>query len=97
MRRRSEELTEIGRLFRAKLRQLREQERPRAQRSTAPRRRRVRLDAVESPPSDAEVLSSSDLAGLFKCIQRRWRGGQLKRGCRRSARSEGIGATGGET
>jgi Helix-turn-helix domain len=35
------------------------------ERSTAPRRRRVRLDAVESPPSDAEVLSSSDLAQLL--------------------------------
>ncbi len=59
------ELAEIRRLFRAKLGQLREQERPRAQRSTAPRRRRVRLDAVESPPSDTEVLSSNDVAQLF--------------------------------
>ena len=59
------EVTEIGRLFRVKLRQLREEEGGRARRSTVPRRRPVGLDAVESPPGDAEVLSSSDLAQLF--------------------------------
>src|SRR5215207_3897272 len=62
-----DELTEIGRLFRAKLRQQREQERPRARaskrRSTvAPR---ARLTTVESSPDDCEVLSSSQLALLL--------------------------------
>jgi excisionase family DNA binding protein len=64
-RRADAELTEIGRLFLAKLRQLREEEGGRVRRSTVPRRRRVGFDAVELPPSDAEMLSPSDLAHLL--------------------------------
>ena len=65
-RRGPEELSEVGRLFRAKLQALREQERPRAtakQRAPVPRRR-VDLTAIASPPDDDEVLSSTEVARL---------------------------------
>ena len=64
-RRRSEELSEIGRLFRAKLRQLREQEArssSRARKLSAASRRRSKLEAIDSPPGDGDLLSSSELA-----------------------------------
>jgi excisionase family DNA binding protein len=67
-RRRSEELSEIGRLFRAKLQQLREQERPRTQ--TAKRHvptpvQRIALASIESPPGDDDVLGPSEVAQLL--------------------------------
>jgi excisionase family DNA binding protein len=68
-RRRSKELTEIGGLFRDKLRELREHERQnqrgRGKRSRAARGR-VRLQAVESPPADATLLSTGEVADLLK-------------------------------
>jgi excisionase family DNA binding protein len=72
------ELTEVGHLFRAKLRQLREQERaraPSAKRSPAPRRRD--LAALESPPNDDEVLAPTDVARLLNVHPKtvtRWAG-----------------------
>jgi excisionase family DNA binding protein len=64
----SAELTEISRLFRAKLRELREQERPRARRarrrSPAPHRHSD-LASIESPPDDDEVLGPSEVARLL--------------------------------
>ena len=69
MRRRSEELTEIGRLFRAKLRELREAER-RNQRGQGMRSRvargYARLQAVQSPPGDDTLLSPGEVAELLK-------------------------------
>jgi excisionase family DNA binding protein len=69
MPRRSEaELTETGRLFRAKLRQLREQERPRerrAKRRSPARRSRIDIASVESPPGDDEVLGPLDVGRLL--------------------------------
>jgi excisionase family DNA binding protein len=69
MPRRSEaELTETGRLFRAKLRQLREQERPRARRAkrrSPAHRRRIDLASVESPPGDDDVLGPLEMGQLF--------------------------------
>ncbi len=60
------ELTEIGRLFRAKLRYLREQEPGSRQRS--PRRsgapgRGSRIHVIEPAPAADAVLSSGQLAG----------------------------------
>jgi excisionase family DNA binding protein len=67
-RRRSEELTEIGRRFRDKLRELRERERQnergRGKRSRAARGR-TRLQAIESPPADEALLSPGDVAQLL--------------------------------
>jgi excisionase family DNA binding protein len=69
------ELTEIGRLFRAKLRYLREQERPaadRARRTAAASRRReshtsrrARLEAVKDEPTEDELLRPIDVARLL--------------------------------
>jgi excisionase family DNA binding protein len=64
----STELTEIGLLFRAKLRQLREQERTRVaatRRRPIPARQYTRLHAIESPPGDHDVLSPGDVARLL--------------------------------
>src|SRR5215207_6486067 len=64
----SEELTEIGRLFRAKLHQLRDQERPRgsaAKRRSTVSRRHTRIGTVESPPGDGDLLSSGEMARLL--------------------------------
>jgi excisionase family DNA binding protein len=72
----STELTENGRLFRAKLRHLREQERPakqarperppEAQRRPSPAsRRRARLEAVEDEPEDDQLLRAIELARLL--------------------------------
>jgi excisionase family DNA binding protein len=67
MSRRPEELTEIGRLFRAKLRQLREQERPRIAKHRSPvPRRRPDLAAIESPPGDEDVLGPLEVARLLR-------------------------------
>jgi excisionase family DNA binding protein len=76
MRRRSSDLSEVGRLFRAKLRHLREQERPAAdrarRRSSAIRRvespairRRARLEAVEDEPAEDEILRPIEVARLL--------------------------------
>ena len=68
MTRRSEELTDIGRLFRGKLRELREAER-RNQRGRGKRSRvargRARLQAVKSPPGDETLLSPGQIAELL--------------------------------
>jgi len=68
-RRRSEELTEIGRLFRGKLGELREAER-RNQRGRGKRSRvargQARLQAVQSPPGDDTLLSPAEVAELLK-------------------------------
>jgi excisionase family DNA binding protein len=68
-RRRSEELTEIGRLFGSKLRELRESERSnqrgRGKRSRAARGR-ARLEAVEAPPADEKLLSPGEVADLLR-------------------------------
>jgi excisionase family DNA binding protein len=65
----SAELAEIGDLFRAKLRHLREQERSRAaatqRRRSMPARKHARLESIDSPPGDGDVLSPSDLARLL--------------------------------
>jgi excisionase family DNA binding protein len=65
----STELTEIGRLFRAKLRQLREQERPRARRAkrrhSPGHRRRIDLPSVESQPGDDDVLGPLEVGRLL--------------------------------
>jgi hypothetical protein len=65
---RSEELTEIGRLFRGKLRELREAER-RNQRGRGKRSRvargRARLQAFQSPPSDDTLLSPAEVAEML--------------------------------
>ena len=62
------DLTEIGRLFRSKLQHLREQER-RNQRGRGKRSRasrgRARLQAIEAPPPDETLLSSSEVARLL--------------------------------
>ena len=80
MRRRSEELTEIGRLFRGKLRELREAER-RNQRGRGKRSRvargRARLQAVQSPPGDDTLLSPAEVAELLKVTTKTvWRWAQ---------------------
>jgi excisionase family DNA binding protein len=68
MRRRSEELTEIGRRFRDKLRDLREQD-LRNQRRQGKRSRTARcqahLECVESSPADDMFLSPGELAELL--------------------------------
>ena len=68
VRRHSEELTEPGRLFRGKLRELREAE-PRNQRGRGKRSRlargRTRLRAVQSPPGDDTLLSPAEVAELL--------------------------------
>jgi excisionase family DNA binding protein len=68
MRRRSEEFTEISRLFRGKLRELREAER-RNQRGRGKRSRvargRARLQAVLSRPGDDTLLSPAEVAELL--------------------------------
>jgi excisionase family DNA binding protein len=59
-------LTEIGRLFPAELRQLREQERPHdAKQRLASSRRRTRLTSIGSAPGDDDLLSSGDVAVLL--------------------------------
>ena len=62
------DLTEIGRLFRSKLQHMREQER-RNQRGRGKRSRasrgRARLQAIEAPPPDETLLSSSEVARLL--------------------------------
>jgi excisionase family DNA binding protein len=71
MRRRSSDLSEIGRLFRAKLQYLREQERPakesRADRAAERRRlsRRARLEAVEDEPYADQLLRAIEVARLL--------------------------------
>jgi predicted DNA-binding transcriptional regulator AlpA len=68
MPRRSEaELTEVGRLFRAKLRYLREHERPaeRARRPSPVSRRRTRLEAVEDEPAEDQLLRAIEVARLL--------------------------------
>ena len=79
-RRRSEELSEIGRLFRGKLRELREAER-RNQRGRGKRSRvargRDRLQAVQSPPGDETLLSPAEVAELLKVTTKTvWRWAQ---------------------
>jgi excisionase family DNA binding protein len=62
------DLTEIGRLFRSKLQHLREQERHnqrgRGKRSRTARGQ-ARLQAIEAPPPDDTLLSSSEVARLL--------------------------------
>ena len=81
MRRRSEELTEIGRLLRGKLRELREAE-PRNQRGRGKRSRvargRARLQAVQSPPGDDTLLSPVEVAELLKSPRKLSGGGRMK-------------------
>jgi hypothetical protein len=59
------ELTEVGRLFRAKLRYIREQERPRrrtlARQTPRWRTASLRLANVESPPAGQALLSSGEI------------------------------------
>ena len=67
MRRRSVELTEIGRLFRGKLREL---AKPNVATSVDGERGRVargraRLQAVQSPPGDETLLSPAEVAELL--------------------------------
>jgi excisionase family DNA binding protein len=68
MTRRSEELTEIARRFRGKLRELRERD-LRNQRRQGKRSRtarcQARLECVESSPADEVLLSSGELAELL--------------------------------
>jgi excisionase family DNA binding protein len=68
VRLRDDALTEIGRLFRAKLRALREQDQ-RAhhqawQRSVASRRA-TRIQVIDGRPADDEILSTGDVARLL--------------------------------
>jgi excisionase family DNA binding protein len=77
---RSDELTDIGRQFRGKLRELREAER-RNQRGRGKRSRvargRARLQAVESPPADDTLLSPAEVAELLKVTTKTvWRWAQ---------------------
>jgi excisionase family DNA binding protein len=76
MRRRTADLSEIGRLFRAKLRYLREQERPtkkarperpaeRQRRWSPASRRRARLEAVQDEPEDDQLLRAIEVARLL--------------------------------
>jgi excisionase family DNA binding protein len=61
-------LTEIGRLFRAKLRQLREQERATAdirRRPSLVSRRRAQLEAVENEPAEDQLLRAIEVARLL--------------------------------
>jgi excisionase family DNA binding protein len=62
------ELTEIGRLFRAKVQQLHQRETRSVAQSYKLRiaaRRRSKLNAIDTPPSDHELLSTTELAGLL--------------------------------
>jgi excisionase family DNA binding protein len=67
-RMRTSDLTEISRLFSSKLQHLREQER-RNQRGRGKRSRtargQARLQAIETPPPDDTLLSSSEVARLL--------------------------------
>jgi len=65
----SAELTQIRELFRAKLRQLRDEERPRAATTKRrPTRSRLpeRFETITSPPGNGDVLSPGDIAGLLR-------------------------------
>jgi excisionase family DNA binding protein len=69
MRRHPSELSEVGRLFRAKLRSQREQDRPaddRQKRPSLASRRRARLEAVEDEPSEDNLLRTMEVARLLK-------------------------------
>jgi hypothetical protein len=64
-RRRSEELSEIGRLFRGKLREAeRRNQRGWGKRSRVARGR-ARLQAVQSPPGEDTLLSPAEVAELL--------------------------------
>jgi hypothetical protein len=76
MRRRSSDLSEIGRLFRSKLRYLRERERAakkggperaaeKARRRSPVLRRRARLEAVKDEPYADELLRAIEVARLL--------------------------------
>lgn len=68
------ELTEVGRLFRAKLQQLREQERQ-PRRSPRYREAAVRLQTIQQSPGDHDLLSLGDVARLLNVNPRtvaRW-------------------------
>jgi excisionase family DNA binding protein len=67
-RRSTSELTEVGRLFRAKLQHLREQERPtpdRGTRHSVASRRRSRLEAVVNEPAEDQLLRAIEVARLL--------------------------------